>query len=1800
MNEQTPTLPPFALVPAVLQAVPPDTPEVHHALRTCEDLQRTFDALLRQAPSVREVIVASLRKALAVDPEQVGLLIETARQPQHIDLIRLTAWTRHHAPNSLTDASARLSGNPASLRLRPSQLLKRLAALDLPSLVRQSWNLYWESRAAGTALSRKEHARSQYRRHVETAVDIAFSCDHLAAALRPVLGVMDNPEWLRIGDRQLFIETTTCAPGALIFSIEDEPGLTLYLPDKAETFSHHPSRQTLESTLATVTGRTPYIALESIEQGFDALFEHLGKRLLATLDHDPGDDLIDAATALEPADRLHGEWRNPNVFALPFALEPVRGDEMQQPSLFELGRLGREVPWSARAELVERQLDGLALLSEQDLLECRRQQGILLEARNAAQAEIEAILMLAKQHSDNSPVTISPALLTAHRVALFAHARIQRLLGELSPAALALIESLFNPDDGTVMTASPVLQSSDAGTANNVREQAVHEAIVIARRTPLGGPDTTRPFVFYWIGEVGGLLQCDDQAALAGYLGQHDPALSLRFEPAAGDGLAQALDTQLAQMRQARQALRNEQGSDALAQNLPEARQSLGQKLQVPWHQAREAALAHVRRQEQLASTLSGSPTAFARMSEDTRLSFNALASEYLNALHDSQTLIERDLPDRALFCQQQVSRALMGDFDDFDGGRIQLQLPVTVNWRNHPIAGSGAAGTPTRPALTASRETEDIDLEDLMLQNIDNPLLERLSFVRPKRADGRPLTSPVREGINRNYLQDLARRLDLAERYESAIHAAFDNPTESEHAQAYRRECLVAPYRLMLEVQNLLLHEKGYLDNAAQRIVSVAIDADNGAKFQVDGHDIRLLPAVFTAGGVDTDEHSTTLSGVTFIEDRTSKRTVLYRPDHPTQVLSQYEDLERARQALFDDSDDYLVSRALTGAPRAHQARLREARTRRFDRMIGVGTAWPSTTSLATHLLDAHRGRLVMRHRATSRSNLDLYFEHLAAQSAGVLIGLRIALGAIPFLGLPVSVFDTFTSATEVVQALSTGTTADILEAFNNLLVSLIDVAMDALGGGVAINGAAVRRTIRPPRLPGLRQGTIGPGHNPPTNRNPMRFTGLEHGQPLSLEGLSPATHGKYRGIYRHAQGNFILVAGRPYKVSWDASARTWQLEGNTRNTWKRAIAQDKHGQWDTHFALYGVHRQGAGVGGGQALGHVADTLEPLWPAAIRERLPRWWRDHAYRQHNRLRDSITQDMRQLQPRADLLNQQMQRAIEQHGKLDTALTASLENTLASAQRIHADCQSFQLVAAGRVRKRAQDQANDLAILICNGRQRLTSDATSKFTIALDEVDRLKHLLHGKAFELVPELDDKQFEVILRQISKYKGEMAQARAEALAAVDDIREQVRHLKAWRKQVKQVGANRDLFNTIDNTLTAFSDPVLNYMAIAQLSALVLKPDQALSSGGIHLQSLMRDPRTELDRALYALHQLAETRASAAQRSSIVTASLQQSERFRRNLNYWQNSYETFVDGAYAKRLESALGAYEEHVRSRQFNKAKPSTRPHKKGAIQPRVFETTDNRLLVGEPDLHTTNIYRITGVNGRTEIYHQDRSGKFTLANPDPSPAEGRAVSLAELQSEARRQQDELQAYRRKVQQYADQGLDGASLEDLMLFKANDLDKLASRISEQASDDGLVHRLRDTAREIARQGKALRVDYIMGTRQPNGAQLEYLLEEGLVRIGKEGGLVELRRSVDGRRDFLQEFVVLDTRRPAPRPLWYAHFHFDKMAPSFDEFVKAHLKTSAQRRLGREWQDSHVEQIWRGELTRPMARQHFAALF
>jgi hypothetical protein len=76
------------------------------------------------------------------------------------------------------------------------------------------------------------------------------------------------------------------------------------------------------------------------------------------------------------------------------------------------------------------------------------------------------------------------------------------------------------------------------------------------------------------------------------------------------------------------------------------------------------------------------------------------------------------------------------------------------------------------------------------------------------------------------------------------------------------------------------------------------------------------------------------------------------------------------------------------------------------------------------------------------------------------------------------------------------------------------------------------------------------------------------------------------------------------------------------------------------------------------------------------------------------------------------------------------------------------------------------------------------------------------------------------------------------------------------------------------------------------------------------------------------------------------------------------------------------------------------------------------------------------------------------------------------------------------------------------------------------------------------------------------------LEDLLKQDAVEVRKVALMKQLRKRANGRPDHMQEYEIHDLSVQPSRPLWYAHFHYNRPKPSFAEFEKAHLKLPENR--------------------------------
>ncbi len=122
----------------------------------------------------------------------------------------------------------------------------------------------------------------------------------------------------------------------------------------------------------------------------------------------------------------------------------------------------------------------------------------------------------------------------------------------------------------------------------------------------------------------------------------------------------------------------------------------------------------------------------------------------------------------------------------------------------------------------------------------------------------------------------------------------------------------------------------------------------------------------------------------------------------------------------------------------------------------------------------------------------------------------------------------------------------------------------------------------------------------------------------------------------------------------------------------------------------------------------------------------------------------------------------------------------------------------------------------------------------------------------------------------------------------------------------------------------------------------------------------------------------------------------------------------------------------------------------------------------------------------------------------------------------------------------------------------------------RSTVQSSD--MIALLSRQAGELRALGRTLRIRQSLANPVPTMGDVMYLLAQGAIGIKPVNGRVE--EIIDGTKDYLQEYEVQDLTGHA-RPLWYAHFHYSTPAADKTRPTKAHLKTWAQRRMGREFE-------------------------
>ena len=1779
--------------------------------------------LMTDSPGIRDTLEQRLKQQLDLGGQHAGLLFAaTDQQPQRfVSFTQACAFVLQHPTLETTlDQDCTVTGldqSHALSSLTPLQILERLKTLDPVQAHSERWATFWEQRAPGTAVSRKERATQLYRQHFEAAAHLALARKSLTAEqFKPLQLLIDPPVGALTLDNQpvhteqlalILSNGSRIKPkGAWVISVGDPATVAqwLYLPSRPVAIQRFDTRSDMETWLSRQTLVPTGLPTDNIRYAYTAstdpmgvgaseLFADRSQSQVTSLRHGtPGKSGLAAhgAQSLVQVDRIDQQRSHLTVFASPPKLEAAdNGTETDQASLF--GSLYADIPWSWRQAALKKQRGALETLVEEVGESAALQQikASIDALETAEQAADKAASGLLNRSRVADLVTFQSEFTTlhsAHKAGLQAEAALQRALKQLNEDEYTLLKALLDtPDDpgpDAVAASLTLSMSQQDGDKTTFNTQELKGVFIVTRADALADANAPHSVLLYWIGTGGGLQRFANRRELERQIFKiHDQnnGLTVRPKKITGDALLYGLDQLTSDFEEQAGAIRQRHVAAAADAQRDEQLNILRKRalatLQVPVHAARNQAFAHLQEQSQSATLASSLPDWLRKLTENERKGLKGLIEAYIPAMKHSHALMTIALEPRDDFTRKHLHARLRKDFAIEGSFEVQIDLPDSVKWEKQFDPAPGQSGY--KLALIPSATRSKMPLDELAQLNIDNtpsmnlePLSLRLSFMRVEvtsadAAERQALTS----GITRDYLKRVLPELDLPKAYEQLIRDAFMGATtESVFVKEHRRASLIEPWRLMLELQAEFARLQRHIDPHDLNTLKIAIDATTPQAWKANGKRIVLLPACLNPGGEDTpNEGPVTLSGVTFIEEQISATTLLYLPDSPDgQFLRRYDSLEAARKALFnlcvhDKWVSYLAGRALQGSVRAHESRINQAMLKNFDALIGVGVSWPATTSLAAHLLNAHMGRLIEAHRGTSRSNDALYMERYALKGPRAFNYIKMAMGMLPFIGSAFALYDAWTSANLAVAAFLRGEVGDGLAEVESMLVSLIDAAMDLLPGEVAFSAVsqAARSLTRARQLQRLaRHVPAMHGLSQRQARHAVaRFADYDYEKPISLSSVQPATHGLYRGIYRHADGDFIVRQGRIFQVELSKDAPNWRLSGNSRKTYKQPIALDETGHWDTWYGVHGTTLEDGVLGGGQVLGHVANVFDPLWPQTIRQRLPRWWADQRFRRQQQL-TATAEDLRGqldavVKKNSETINQFHASAPANKAALRPAAEAVCLSDIETATRRYEALVELEPMTQGGKQRSVVEQQSSCAWLLAD-RFRHRTILTSNSTLPL--LNRIG-TLNAKLIEL-------PIDEVSQRLSALK-EIRQLREEYVLKLDQMEVLKRDANHWFDRIRLKKDKDQVRPDIEALNAKLTEANLTYLKTAFRLEIVKRIGPTNDVSWLYLRGQTEELRANVDRALYTQDCLPEVSRTRDQRNEILQDCIALYTQFRRGMRAWTTGYPEHFHMEAVEPLLQGIEKMAEWAR-KGIDQTAPAVPV---GKTDRKIFPTYDNHWQIGVEKWDNKKTKRYFEVN-EGEVWEPTSDGKFRRVNPSiETPAPPR-INLAKMVDEARTRLDFQPTYQSRVEAYADQDMLPVDLEHMMVSEAGELSRRADRIQATDAQNPLIQQLRDKAGALTTTGRAMRTRQTLTTKKPTDGMLEDLLGQNAVDIRKTSPLKNLGKRKDGRNDYMQEYEIRDLTLEPAALLWYAHFHYSSAKPVLRQFEKAHLKLPAHRFL------------------------------
>ena len=1776
---------------------------------SCEALHQLF----ADVPAARDTLIRVLKQRLSLEESGTGLLFaaQDQRRELFIPMVQVCAFVFQQPLATIAaDASCRVTGLSTAHSLfgiTPVQLLAKLKALPLEQALEARWNTYWDARAPDSPVSRRERASQLYREHLDAAAQLAFARRSLTAEQLLVLATLQDASVATsaITTEQLSLVLSNGSkvklPAAWVISFGTEAPVAqwLYLPLRPEAFQVFAQRQDLETWLSTqplVPAGMPHTDLQfeytgrhlPLTAGMTDLLAHQYKAQFDALRNGSvgkADLYEQASLALDNVDQTDHQRSTGAVFASPPTLDNVVVEPEQQ-ALF--GGLYADIPWPLRQAALNRQRDALeTLLDSADTntaLQPFKQAHETLETAEQS-ADRAATALLGRTRVLDLPAFNREftALHQAHKSGLQAEAELQGLLTQLSEDDRDRIKTLLDTpqNPGAEHVAASLILSTHEQDADSPAPTEINGPFVMTHPQALLDRDSAHSVLLYWPGTGGGLQHFANRRALEQQvfkIAEQDAVLALQLKKISSDPLQHGLN-QLTSDFEEQAALLRSRFADASKkaeydEQLAALRQRSISALQMPVNAARSLAFTQVLEQANSGTLADTLPDWLARLGKADRSALKQLIEAFLLTMHRSHEQLTLALEPRDDFTRTRLHERLRKDFALKGSFKITLDLPDSVKLGKHfkPAPGHSGYELVLEPSAARSKMT----LVELAQLNIDNtpsmqlePLSLRLTFMRVEvTASDAVEAQTLKKGLTLTWLKRVLPDLDLPKAYEERIREAFTGaPDDSTYVREHRRECLVAPWRAMLKLQGEFARLQHHISLDELHTLAIATDANTAQDWQRGGKRVAIRPAYLSVGGKDTpNEGAVTLSGVTFIEEQVSGITLLYLPDSPDdRFLRRYDNLEAARMALYkmcmqDSWIRYLAGRALQGNVRAHESRLNEAVLKHFDAIIGVGERWPPGTSFATHLLDAHMGRLIEAHRGTSRSNDALYMERYALKGPRAFNYLKMAIGLLPFIGTAIAVYDAWTAANQSVAAFLRGDVGEGLAELESVLLSLIDAAMDLLPGELAFSAVsrAARSVTRARQMRILLKTTaaLQGTSRRQARHQAARFSGYEYEKPISLAGLQPGADGLYRGIYRHADGDFIVRQGRIFEVQRSNDSRNWRLRGTRKATYKQSVALNENGEWDTWFGVYGSTFEGGGLGGGNVIGPLADTLDPIWPQAIRQRLPRWWTDRTFRRQHYLTALVDDLADQLEIRG--------------GNSDATLNRYASATTDEARLAFIPAAETAAIGDIEMAIRSYQALLELEPLTHGNKRRCLIELQSKTAALLADryARRAVHNSHStsplvKRIEtLNRQLDELPHDSLVQRLTLME-ERRQVRLEYLRKLDRMEELRVDVNHWYERVRVAADKKIVASLVDDLNAKHSPFLLTFQKTYQRLEAVQRAGNIGDASWLYLLGQARRLREKVARALNTHHDLMSASVTRVQRDAILQDCVDTYAQFAREMKVWTASYPQYFHEELIEPLMSGFKKLGEQARKSIGN---PVHAAPPAATINRKVFPTEDDQWLIGVETWDKKNNKRQYEMHSG-EIWEQTASGKYRLTSPAAATPAPPPLTLSTLLAEARKRLDSQAAYRARVDSYADQDMLPVDLEHMLVSEAAELNLRADRIANVAPHNPVITQLRNKATELIASGRALRTRQSLTSKSPTDGMLLDLIEQNAVEIRKVQPLKNISKR-GARKDYLQEYEIWDLTLIPSELLWYAHFHYTRATPVMRVFEKAHLKLPEHR--------------------------------